>query len=373
MPPTERIVVDLDGVARLVTDTFGAAPAATIAAGRAGVFGEGAAGSLFPDGNEPVTVETLFDLASVTKPIVALSLARLVRQRQIGLEEPLGSVVPELGGTFAGGLPIEQLLSHRAGLAAHIELFAPLREGRSIDREASIARAAESRRPECVGAPGPEGYPPVYSDMGYLLLGLAIERRARAPLDEIVDREVLAPLSLSGRMGSARQLRASRAAFDRDVAPTEDVAFRGGVVRGVVHDENAFALYGDALAGHAGLFGDARSVLGIGEALLRALTADDGWLGPRDVAPLIRPRPGGTLLAGFDGRSQESPSSGSRLGPRTFGHLGFTGTSLWIDPEAEFAGVLLTNRVHPTREHIAIRKARPAVYDALFDALGPRV
>ncbi|NUO54611.1 MAG: beta-lactamase family protein, partial [Polyangiaceae bacterium] len=319
------------------------------------------------------TVATPFDLASVTKPIVALSLVRLVRERRIRLEESLGSIVPELASTFAGALPIELLLAHRAGLAAHIELFAPLRDGRNVDREASIVRAADSRRPECVGTSPPEGYPPVYSDMGYLLLGLAIERRAGAPLDEIVEREVLAPLSLSGRIGSARQLRARQSEFDRVVAPTEDVAFRGGVVRGVVHDENAFALYGDALAGHAGLFGDARAVLMIGEALLRAVTTDDGWLGPEDLAPLIRPRPGGTLLAGFDGKSAESPSSGSKLGPRTFGHLGFTGTSLWIDPEASFAGVLLSNRVHPTREHIAIRKARPAVYDALFDALGPKV
>jgi CubicO group peptidase (beta-lactamase class C family) len=370
MARTERAPVDLDGVARLVTETFGAAPGATIAANRGGIKGEGAAGSLLPGGEQPVTISTPFDLASVTKPIVALSLARLVRQGLIALEEPLGGIVPELARTFAGALPIELLLSHRAGLAAHIELFAPLREGRSVDRDASIARAADSRRPECVGTAPREGYPPVYSDMGYLLLGLAIERRAGAPLDAIVEEEVLAPLSLSGRIGSARQLRKSNPDFDRRVAPTEDVAFRGGVVRGVVHDENAFALCGDALAGHAGLFGDAPAVLAIGEALLRALSTDDGWLGPEDIAPLIRPRPGGTLLAGFDGKSAESPSSGSMLGPRTFGHLGFTGTSLWIDPEASFAGVLLSNRVHPTRENIAIRKARPAVYDAIFDALG---
>jgi CubicO group peptidase (beta-lactamase class C family) len=81
------------------------------------------------------------------------------------------------------------------------------------------------------------------------------------------------------------------------------------------------------------------------------------------------PRAGGSLRAGFDGRSGDSPSSGARLGPRTVGHLGFTGTSLWIDPESGFVGVLLTNRVHPTREHTAIRAARPWAYDAMFDTL----
>ena len=138
-----------------------------------------------------------------------------------------------------------------------------------------------------------------------------------------------------------------------------------------MHDENAFALYADGAAGHAGLFGDAAAVLRFGEAMLRATMLDDGWLGPADVEPLIRPRPGGTLRAGFDGRSDASPSSGARLGPGAFGHLGFTGTSVWIDPDARFVGVLLTNRVHPTRNHIAIREARPVVYDAMFSALEP--
>ena len=148
------------------------------------------------------------------------------------------------------------------------------------------------------------------------------------------------------------------------------MAWRGGAVRGAVHDENAWALGGDAACGHAGLFGDARSVLDLGLAVLDALAGRlPSFLDPEDLAPLIRDRPGGSLLAGFDRRSGPTPLSGSRFGPRTFGHLGFTGTSLWIDPDAELVGVLLTNRVHPTRATDAIRRARPAVYDALADAM----
>ena len=94
------------------------------------------------------------------------------------------------------------------------------------------------------------------------------------------------------------------------------------------------------------------------------------WLEPKDLEPLLRPRSGGSLLAGFDARSGDAPSSGSRLGPRTFGHLGFTGTSIWIDPDVEFVGVLLSNRVFPTRTSRAIRQARPVVYDLMFDLLG---
>lgn len=366
------LALDLGDVARLVTETFGAAPAATVSAVRSGIRGEGAAGHLEaggPGGAASVTPSTPFDLASVTKPIVALTLARLVRKKRISLDEPLGIVVPALSGTFAGGVPIELFAAHRSGLAAHIELFAPLRDKQTIDREEAIARAANSRRPECAFDLPPEGYPPIYSDMGFLLLGLVLETREGAPLDAIIQKETLEPLGLATRIGSARQLRAIAPDFDRRVAPTEVVPFRGGVVRGVVHDENAWALYGDAAAGHAGLFGDAGGVLAVGEAVMRACSIDDGWLGPADLAPLLRPRPGGTLLAGFDGKSAENPSSGAYLGPKTFGHLGFTGTSLWIDPESAFVGVLLTNRVHPTRDHIAIRKARPAAYDAMFTSL----
>lgn len=361
--------VDLSEVAGLVVEGFRAAPAASVAASLRGRLGLGASGHLEPRSSHRAKPETLFDLASVTKPIVALTLARLVRRGKLALSERLGEVLPELEGTFAGGVPIELLASHRSGLAAHIELFAPLRDGGSVVRTEAIRQAAESRRPECEGPPPADGFPPVYSDMGYLLLGLALEARGGEPLDGLVAREVTGPLGVADRIGSARQMGERAGSFAEEVAPTEDVAFRGGVVRGAVHDENAWALFGAGLAGHAGLFGDAPSVLAIGQAICRALDADDGWLGPDDLEPLVRPRPGGTLRAGFDGRSGASPSSGSRLGPRTFGHLGFTGTSVWIDPDARFVGVLLTNRVHPTRAHVAIREARPAAYDGMFMTL----
>jgi CubicO group peptidase (beta-lactamase class C family) len=205
--------------------------------------------------------------------------------------------------------------------------------------------------------------------MGFMLVGRALVERSGLELDELVRREVTEPLGVADRVGSARQLRRSLPGFDARVAPTEVVTWRGGVVRGEVHDENAMMLSGEGLSGHAGLFGDAPSVLAVGVALLEATRRDLGWLGPAELAVLTQPRPGGTLLAGFDGRSPDKPSSGSRVSDATFGHLGFTGTSLWIDPIHEFVGVLLTNRVHPTREHLAIREARPAAYDAMFDAL----
>lgn len=151
------------------------------------------------------------------------------------------------------------------------------------------------------------------------------------------------------------------------VVPTEVVPWRGGVIRGVVHDENAWVLAGTGSAGHAGLFGDVWSLVRLGTAILDAWGGyKEQWLTRDDLEPLLRVRPGGSHRAGFDGRSVEAPSSGAFFGPATFGHLGFTGTSIWMDPDAELVGVLLTNRVHPSRAHDAIKIARPAAYDALY-------
>jgi serine-type D-Ala-D-Ala carboxypeptidase len=343
----------------------GVAPAAT-----AGYASEvippqiGAAGGL-PEG--PARPDTIFDLASVSKPIVACTLLRLQARGQLDLQQPLGELVPELGGTRSAEAPLELLLSHRSGLEAHRALFAPVFAGQPLKRWAALRAAANGRRPECSGSPPAAGFAPVYSDLGYALLGVAIEAVTRAPLDEIVDREVTAPLRLE--LGSARLLRARRPSFARDVAPTEVVRARGGLVRGVVHDENAWALSGHGASGHAGLFGTAFDVLRFGAALLAAHAGRSDWLSREALLAMVEPRPGGSLRAGFDGKSSHGSSAGALSGPETFGHLGFTGTSLWCDPRAGIAVALLTNRVHPTRERSAgIRAARPAVHDALFGA-----
>jgi CubicO group peptidase (beta-lactamase class C family) len=373
---SEAATRDLSAVAALAVGEHRATPAAVVAAalrtrdGRV-LRGIGAAGRLwFEDGAPPTTVDTLFDLASVTKPVTALAGARLERASVLRRDETLGAVVPALAATRSARAPLDLLASHRAGLDGHRPLYAPLVDGGRVDVATSLVVAADARREACSGDPPPGGFPPVYSDLGYLLLGAAIAERTGCDLDLVLDREVIAPLGL--RIGSARRLRARDPSFDRAVAPTEIVAWRGGAVRGAVHDENAWALVGDAAAGHAGLFGDARSVVDLGLAILDILAGRlDGFLAPSELEPLVRDRPGGSLLAGFDRRSGAAPLSGSAFGPRTFGHLGFTGTSLWIDPDAELVGVLLTNRVHPTRAGDAIRRARPAVYDALVAAMQP--
>lgn len=363
---------ELPALSRLCADAVVApevAPAASVAVARRGRQGwsvaVGAAGLSSPGAARSVSPDTPFDLASVTKPFVATTLARLASRAEPTLGTPLGSVLDEAVGTPSEDIPLELLAAHRAGLEAHLPLFQVLCTARAVDRAALFAEAARARRPECAGAPPPGGFAPVYSDLGYLLLGEALSRARATPLDRLVDEEVCAPLALDA--ASARDWLKRDPEFPARVAPTEHVAWRGGELAGVVHDENAWALGGHGLCGHAGLFATARSVALFGAAVLDALAGRrPDWLTPDAARELTRERSGGTLRAGFDGISPAGSSAGSVCGPSTFGHLGFTGTSLWCDPDAGAVAVLLTNRVNPTREHTAIRAARPVVHDALF-------
>ncbi len=322
-------------------------------------------------------VGVFFDLASVTKPMMAVAAAR----SGIDLETPLGALLAEARGTASEDVPLDLFLAHRAGLAAHRPLYAPLVRGEGVDVSAALRDASDARRPEAVGAPPADGFAALYSDLGYVLAGEAIARALGAPdAGAVIGSLVLEPLGIADRAGTVRELSAR--GIDGPFAPTEDVAWRGGVVCGAVHDENAWALTRDGGSGHAGIFGTVDAVLTFGQAVLEALEARPtvsllsishhpaaragGW-GACDLSALVRERPGDTLRAGFDGKSPEGSSAGTRMGPRTFGHLGFTGTSMWIDPDARVVVALLTNRVHPTRDSVGIRSARPRVHDALFE------
>ncbi|HEX3774798.1 MAG TPA: serine hydrolase [Polyangiaceae bacterium] len=357
----------LDEIARELVVGPNVAPAAVVAiAFRAESNWRLEAGAAGRTGQFAANERSFFDLASVTKPVVAATAARLARAGRLSLKTPLGELLSEARGTHTGAQSLELLLAHRAGLEAHRPLFAALLEQRPFERRSALEELLRARRPECREVE-PRSYPPLYSDLGYALVGLALEAREQAPLDEIVRREVCEPLGLN--LGSVRQLRARWPEFAERCAPTESVLFRGGLVHAIVHDENAWALSGHALSGHAGLFGDAMSVARFGAALLDAINGrSEVWLRAGELAELVRERDGGSLRAGFDGKSERGSSAGSLAGGRSFGHLGFTGTSLWCDPDADRVLVLLSNRVCPSRDNVRIRAARPAVHDALFRA-----
>lgn len=305
--------------------------------------------------------DLLFDLASITKPMTALAFARA----RIDPATPLGDLLPEARDTASARTPIELLLAHRAGLEPHRDLHLPLLRGERVDVPGALRTAASARRVDASGDPPPDGFAPLYSDLGYILAGAALARTTGArDAGEAISRLVLEPLGMAHRAGSVRELAARGIAGP--FAPTEDAPWRGGRVHGAVHDENAWALTGHGGSGHAGVFATADAVLSFGAAVLDAIGGGRGPFGGADLSWLVRERAGGTLRAGFDGKSPEGSSAGERFGRASFGHLGFTGTSLWMDPEAGIVVTLLTNRVCPTREHQSIRQARPVVHDALW-------
>lgn len=338
-------------------------PGAVAAVGRLTGHGQArvaaSAGVLAP-GETKVELTTPYDLASLTKPVVALTALRLVQRGALSLERDAAFYLPELEGTRGGAASLTELLSHRAGLAA----WAPLwEEGGapfgSAARRAQMLRAAAGKHAEGL----PEGGC-LYSDMGYIIAGELIARAAGMPLERAVHSEVTAPLGIDAQLFYAAEL-SERATFVATVAPTELCPPRTQVARGEVHDENAYALGG--IAGHAGMFGTAGAVLTLGLEVLKALEGRSRWLDQGLLRWALRARGTGTHAVGWDTRSAQGSSAGQELSEQSFGHLGFTGTSLWCDPTRRLAAVLLSNRVHPTRENIAIRGFRPRFHDALAE------
>jgi CubicO group peptidase (beta-lactamase class C family) len=312
-------------------------------------------------GGEPIAPETLFDIASLTKPFTASAVLRLIARGDLLLSARVRELVPELANASTGGATLEQLLAHEAGFQDWAPLFEQIDpDARGTPEGANQLISLALQVPARAG-PGDAA---VYSDLGFIALGRAIELATGDGLDSIIAREVTEPLGLPG-VHYRSTLRSSRSERGR-VAATEHCPWRGRVLQGEVHDDNAWTMGG--VAAHAGLFGTAADVARFGAAWLEALAGSD-WL-PADLARRASDRrPLGRGL-GWDLKSEEGSLAGSRMGPRTFGHLGFTGCSLWVDPDAELSVALSTNRVHPTRDNEAIRELRPAFHDALVAALG---
>jgi CubicO group peptidase (beta-lactamase class C family) len=304
-------------------------------------------------GSPPVTVATVFDLASISKAVATTSMAMILYERGlIDLEAPVVSIVPEFGGSDArrGDVTVHMLLAHSSGLPAYEKLFL-----KAKTRNELLAAAFAT---PLTADPGTRAE---YSDIGFIILAIALERAADESLDRFCQREIFGPL---GMLHTAYNPPASwRAA----IPPTaDDHSFRKRIIQGEVQDENASVLGG--VAGHASLFGTAEDLATFAHVLLQ---------GGR---PLVRPEtltlftrrepvpPSTSRALGWDTPSAPS-QSGKYFSPRSFGHLGYTGTSLWIDPERQLSIALLTNRTWPDCSNKAIKDVRPAFQDAVVEAL----
>ncbi|RII12302.1 D-alanyl-D-alanine-carboxypeptidase/endopeptidase AmpH precursor [Streptomyces sp. YIM 130001] len=273
----------------------------------------------------------LWDLASVTKPVVGLAVLALVDKGALALTDPLAELLPDYRGTDKAGITVAQLLAHTSGLPGGVPLYrsAPTRP-ELLDTLRSLPLAT------------PPGTAVAYSSPGFILLGLLAETAAGRPLDAVVSQLVAEPLGLTGLTFTPD------AAARTSAVSTEHCTWRGHLVTGEVHDENAVVLGG--VAGHAGLFAPLADVERLGRALLRG---GEGVLGPAAFTEMTRCHTDGLLLRrclGWQGLDPVGSPVGSAPGPDSYGHTGFTGTSLWVDAVAGRSYVLLTNRVHPRRD-----------------------
>jgi len=308
-----------------------------------------------PD-STPVSAESIFDLASVSKVLATTSMAMVLYERGLlDLDTPVIGVVPEFADEDARRREItcRMLLAHSSGLPAHEKLYL-----HAHSRE-ELIRAA--MRVPLKADPGTQAE---YSDIGFIVLGLALERLAGELLDVFCRREVFGPLGMSQTGFNPPGAWKSR------IPPTaDDRIFRKRIIQGEVYDENASVMGG--VSPQAGVFSTASDTALFAEAMLSGGTP---VVHPETLAVFTRREisPAGTSRAlGWDTPSKPS-QSGKYLSQASFGHLGYTGTSLWIDPERQLSVTLLTNRTWPDGSNRAIKEVRPRFHDAVCEALGIR-
>ena len=332
----------------------GAFPGAVAIIGnRSGILASYGVGRLDAADSSRPTPTTIYDLASLTKIVATTSLMlELVDQGRVSLDTPVVRYLPDWHGPRAAEITIRQLLTHSSGLAAW----------RAFYKEATDKADARAQL-MLVGPDAPPGTRFLYSDMNFMLLGMVAERLTGMSLDSAFTAMVAQPLRLSDTRFLPDSLQRSR------IAPTEYDPWRQRQLRGEVHDENASRFNG--VSGHAGLFSTGEDLSRVARMWLNGGTLDGARLASAEtVAAFTRAQ---DTLISKRALGWETPngmnSAGHRLSPRAFGHTGFTGTSMWIDPSRDLFVILLTNRVNPTRENKKIGAVRIALADAIVGAL----
>lgn len=316
----------------------------------------------------PVTLETVFDLASLTKPLVtALCASILVADGRMAPTQSLRTLIGCDGHDDKGEITVEQLLRHTSGLPAHKPFYEgvmnhPLPLRRKALRDYILAE------PLVYSA----GTRQVYSDLGYILLAWVIESLTHMRLDHYAQEKLFGPLGIDlffTPLHDASTLVGASVDRHRDFAATERCSWRGKILSGEVHDDNAWAVGG--VEGHAGLFGAALAVCRLLQQTMDALQArENGRISGDVLRRFIRKNGMEEKVAGFDTPSPAGSSSGRYFSSTALGHLGFTGTSFWMEPNKDIIVVLLTNRVHPCRDNLKIRQFRPLIHDAAMESLG---
>ncbi len=320
---------------------------------------------LLEAGGQAVTIETVYDLASLTKPLVTTAcLLLLVADGTCTLDDPAATWLPELAAgpdaSVRERISLADLLGHRSGLPAWRPYFEATDPASPCAD--TILAAAVAEPLEC-----PPGTNAVYSDIGFMLLGRVVELAAGQSLGELAHARLLEPLDAG--QATFVDVAAGQSLGPEGVAPCGHSTWRRQTVRGTSSDDNAYAMGGTA--GHAGLFASVREVHQLVAEQVDAFGGKGAVLDTELVRRCWTERSvvGSTWHFGWDGPSLPGSTAGGRVAEDAIGHLGWSGTSVWIDPVRGAHVVLLSNRVHPDQDNRRIDLLRPAFYDAVFETL----
>lgn len=356
-------------------------PGAVLLVGRGGeivfqqAFGHS---SLVPEVRK-ISSNTVFDIASLTKALVTTTLImKLVERGQLEIDRRLSRVFQTFGTQGKEAMTIRHLLTHSSGYPAIAPFYRQIMQAEKTNRAGITgSRGAvemvynEIFRTKLENVPGKVCK---YSDLGFILLGYAAEEStAGQTLEKLAVKEVFSPLSLhnTGYIELSKLKRHGLEAIHERIAPTAFCPVRDRLIHGEVHDDNAWAMGG--VAGHSGVFSTAADLHKFAAEMIRAYHDQSSFVN-RDVVREFWKRDGrvsnSTWALGWDTPSDSNSSAGKHFSKTSVGHLGFTGCSMWIDPEREIDVILLTNRIHPSIENENIKAFRPLIHDLVMETLG---
>ena len=308
-----------------------------------------------------MTRDTVFDLASFTKPLATtLAIIKLISQQKLELDQRLGSILPQFKGTDKRRISIENLLYHNSGCPDYRPYYKVLCKLKPNRRKDALKELLVKE--PLINPPGKQV---MYSDIGFMILCWVIEKVSGNRLDRFVTEEIYRPLSIENLFfidldSTPRQVK---------FAATERCSWRNILLEGAVHDDNAYVLGG--IQGHAGLFGTAQDVFSLLSELMAAYLGFSctGVFDTDLIKVFFKRREHTGRALGFDTPSPINPSCGQYFSKDTVGHLGFTGTSFWMDLDRNVMIILLTNRVHPSISNTKIKAFRPKLHDRVMKEL----
>ncbi len=314
----------------------------------------------------PMKTNAIFDLASLTKPLAtALAVSKLVKAGRVSLDTLLGDVIPAVLKTPKADISIDMLLRHTSGLPAHREFFLSMvkenRAPREMLRNLIVAEPLEAE----------PGHQEIYSDLGYMFLSWVVETLSGQRLDQFVREQIYEPLGIRDLffIDLNKGPLEKRTVETARLVSTQTCPWRRRTLVGEVDDDNAWAAGG--IEGHAGLFGDAGAIHILCFEILTAVCHGAPLvIDPDVISAFVWKDTGRDYVAGFDTPSKVNSSAGRFFTVGSVGHLGFTGTSFWINPASGLIVILLTNRVHPSRANQKIKIFRPQLHDVVVNSLG---